>query len=262
MQRAAASRSRDVPQSPADMLARLRAQAPRVHCITNSVAQNFTANVLLAAGAMPSMTLAPRKSARSSRAPMRCWSISARSTRERREATALAIDAAPTSGACPGCSIRCSSTARRPRADFRRDAARRGSPARCGSTRPNSLRCRRRAGPKRALARFARPAQRVVALIRRHRPHHRRRARCAIENGHPLMARVTAMGCAASALVAACLAVEADAFARPPPALLTFGVAGEHRGGARAGPGSFAAAMLDALSTRLDWHDAASQKRG
>ena len=35
----------------ADVLARLRAKNPRVHCITNAVAQNFTANVLLAAGA-------------------------------------------------------------------------------------------------------------------------------------------------------------------------------------------------------------------
>ena len=34
---------------------------PRVHCITNAVAQNFTANVLLAAGAMPSMTIAPKE---------------------------------------------------------------------------------------------------------------------------------------------------------------------------------------------------------
>ena len=37
---------------------------------------------------------------------------------------------------------------------------------------------------------------------------------CRIANGHPLMARVTAMGCAGSALVAAVLAVEPDAFAR------------------------------------------------
>ena len=30
-----------------------------MHCITNAVAQDFTANVLLAAGAIPSMTIAP-----------------------------------------------------------------------------------------------------------------------------------------------------------------------------------------------------------
>src|SRR5689334_10285803 len=40
----------------ADVLARIRGRVPRVHCITNSVAQQFTANVLLAAGAIPSMT--------------------------------------------------------------------------------------------------------------------------------------------------------------------------------------------------------------
>src|SRR6185295_12648377 len=34
-----------------------RARAPRVHCITNAVAQHFTANVLLATGAIPSMTI-------------------------------------------------------------------------------------------------------------------------------------------------------------------------------------------------------------
>ena len=47
----------DVPQIAAALLERLRARSPRVHCITNAVAQNFTANVLLASGAVPSMTL-------------------------------------------------------------------------------------------------------------------------------------------------------------------------------------------------------------
>ena len=48
----------DLAHVTAEILARLRARRPRVHCITNNVAQNFTANVLLAAGAVPSMTLA------------------------------------------------------------------------------------------------------------------------------------------------------------------------------------------------------------
>ena len=43
----------------ADVLARIRERAPRVHCITNSVAQQYTANMLLAAGAVPSMTISP-----------------------------------------------------------------------------------------------------------------------------------------------------------------------------------------------------------
>ena len=43
----------------ADVLARIRARGPRVHCITNTVAQQYTANMLLAAGAVRSMTIAP-----------------------------------------------------------------------------------------------------------------------------------------------------------------------------------------------------------
>src|SRR5580704_4898752 len=45
----------------ADVLARIRDRAPRVHCITNTVAQNYTANMLLAAGAVPAMTIAPEE---------------------------------------------------------------------------------------------------------------------------------------------------------------------------------------------------------
>src|SRR5258707_1928367 len=49
----------NLPEFAADILARLRARSPRVHCITNAVAQNFTANALLAVGAVPSMTVPP-----------------------------------------------------------------------------------------------------------------------------------------------------------------------------------------------------------
>src|SRR5438067_11245086 len=48
----------DLPAITADVLERLRVRRPRVHCITNAVAQAFTANMLLAAGAVPSMTIA------------------------------------------------------------------------------------------------------------------------------------------------------------------------------------------------------------
>jgi len=51
----------ELAQSAPDILARLRARAPRIHCVTNAVAQNFTANVLLAAGCIPSMTLSPEE---------------------------------------------------------------------------------------------------------------------------------------------------------------------------------------------------------
>src|SRR5207237_288506 len=48
----------DLPATTADILERLRGRRPRVHCIANAVAQAFTANMLLAVGAVPSMTIA------------------------------------------------------------------------------------------------------------------------------------------------------------------------------------------------------------
>src|SRR5437764_2756599 len=51
----------DLPVIAADILERLRERRPRVHCITNAVAQAFTANMLLAAGAVPSMTIAQKE---------------------------------------------------------------------------------------------------------------------------------------------------------------------------------------------------------
>jgi hydroxyethylthiazole kinase len=81
-----------------------------------------------------------------------------------------------------------------------------------------------------------------------------------IENGHPLMARVTAMGCAASALVAAFLAIESDAFTATAAALLAFGVAGGIAGERASGPGSFPAALLDALYA-LDKHTLSEKAR-
>src|SRR5438876_10754382 len=50
--------SNELPQIAGEVLDRVRTQRPRVHCITNAVAQSFTANMLLAAGAVPSMTIA------------------------------------------------------------------------------------------------------------------------------------------------------------------------------------------------------------
>jgi hydroxyethylthiazole kinase len=65
------------------------------------------------------------------------------------------------------------------------------------------------------------------------------------------MAKVTAMGCAASALIAACLAIEADPFHASVAGLLMLGVAGEGAGKKAEGPGSFAVAIIDELH-RLD----------
>lgn len=72
-----------------------------------------------------------------------------------------------------------------------------------------------------------------------------------LRNGHPLMARVTGMGCTATAIVGAFLAVDRDAFRATVNGLTVIGVAGELAAELAAGPGSLQVHLLDALH-RLD----------
>ena len=68
-----------------------------------------------------------------------------------------------------------------------------------------------------------------------------------ITNGVPLMARVTGLGCTATALVGTCCAVTPDALDAAVSALAILGVAGERAASVAAGPGSLQVALLDAL---------------
>ena len=68
-----------------------------------------------------------------------------------------------------------------------------------------------------------------------------------IFNGHALMSRVTGMGCSASALCAAFVAVNPDAASAATHAMAVMGIAGEIAAGQALGPGSFVPHFLDAL---------------
>ena len=68
-----------------------------------------------------------------------------------------------------------------------------------------------------------------------------------VRNGHAMMSRVTGMGCTASALTGALLAVEASTFQAATQAMILTGIAGELAGASAAGPGSFQMYFLDAL---------------
>ena len=69
----------------------------------------------------------------------------------------------------------------------------------------------------------------------------------AVANGHPMMGRVTAVGCALTCLIGACCAVEPDPLIATADALAILGVAGEIAGADAAGPGSFRVHLIDAL---------------
>jgi hydroxyethylthiazole kinase len=68
-----------------------------------------------------------------------------------------------------------------------------------------------------------------------------------VANGHPMMARVTGTGCAATAIIGAFMAVDADPVRAAVTALAYYGVAGELAANAASGPGSFVPALIDAL---------------
>ena len=81
-----------------------------------------------------------------------------------------------------------------------------------------------------------------------------------VANGHPLMASVTGMGCTASALSGACLAVAAPPFAAAIAAMAITGIAGEMAADDARGPGSFQMHFLDALY-RLDDAEVARRQK-
>ena len=68
-----------------------------------------------------------------------------------------------------------------------------------------------------------------------------------LANGHPLMARVTGLGCTATALVGAALAVEKDRLAATAAGLSFLAIAGEIAAEKSPGPGSLQLHLLDAL---------------
>ncbi|MEL7020399.1 MAG: hydroxyethylthiazole kinase [Bacteroidota bacterium] len=68
-----------------------------------------------------------------------------------------------------------------------------------------------------------------------------------VSNGSPLMAKVTGMGCTATAIVGACVAVEKDMHAAATAAMCIMGVSGDLAAASASGPGSFQMNFLDSL---------------
>jgi hydroxyethylthiazole kinase len=235
----------ELPAIAADILERLRQRRPRVHCITNAVAQNFTANVLLAAGAVPSMTIAP-KEVRAFAARADALLVNLGTFDPERQKASLAAVAVANKAGIPWVLDPVFIDRSPPRAAFARKLV---------ALKPRALRLNvaefgALAGAKAeeaALARFAKTKRSVVGVTGERDLVCDASRLAAISNGHPLMARVTAMGCAASALVGATLAVEPDAWKAMAAALIVIGVAGEIAAARAHGPGSFAVEILDGV---------------
>ena len=235
----------DLPNLAGLLLERLRAEHTRVHAITNAAAQTLTANLLLAAGGIPSLTVAPEEvpafTSRSAALLVNLGTLDA----DRRAAIPRAI-ATARAHARPWVLDPVFVEASPPRLEFART---------CLADGPRVVRCN--AGEFTALAGddatpetmqdFAKAHGTVVALTGAVDLIADDTRLIRIENGHPMMARVTAMGCAGAALVAAFTALHDDALEAAAAALLASGVAGEIAACEAKGPGTFQPAFLDAL---------------
>jgi hydroxyethylthiazole kinase len=235
----------DMPQMAAALIARLRARRPRVHCITNVVAQNFTANVLLAAGCVPSMTLSPEEIGEFVAGADALLVNLGTFDGERREASAIAV-AAANGAKLPWVLDPVLIDRSAQRADFARGLVDE-TPAvvRLNSAEFSAL--RGEDSERQAIAAYARSHKTVIALSGATDLVSDGERLATVSNGHALMDKVTAMGCATSALVAACLSVEGDAWRAASAALAMIGVAGELAAAKADGPASFAVAIIDAL---------------
>lgn len=232
----------------ADVLQRLRQRAPRVHCLTNAVAQAFTANVLLALGAIPSMTLAaeevPAFAASADALLLNLGTLDD----TRRTAFALGLEVAERDGK-PWVLDPVFVDRSPPRLALAGDLILRS---------PTLLKVN--AGELAAMggadqlgaSSYAVTGAVDLVFCGGHQ--------LRLANGDPMMGRVTATGCAAGAVLGACLAVEPDPLLAAASGLSFVAIAGELAAREARGPGSFVPAFLDALYG-LDARTLAAQLR-
>lgn len=229
-----------VPSAEVELTRRLAERSPRVQCLTNTVAQAITANALLALGVRVSMAIHPDEVVAMTQGADAVL-INLGTLDPVREA---AIDRLVGSGVLSGkpvvldpvfvehSPLRMQRAARLAGLGLGRLAVR------GNRTEIDALRKVVGTPPHPVTWVTTGPIDVVELGVRRDE------ARA----GHPLMAGVTGLGCAAGAVVAAFMAIEADPVMAALAALTTFGRAGERAGLSCRGPGSFATAFLDELA--------------
>jgi hydroxyethylthiazole kinase len=221
----------------AAILAAVAKRRPRVHCLTNTVAQNLTANMLLAAGAVPSMASHPDEigaiAAGAGAILINLGTISPEGERAIPKLAALARERAIPLVLDP-VFVELSPLRLRLAEEVLRQPG---------------VTVRGNATEMAALAGVMGGARGVLGVTTGKIDRIEGGGRIlTVAHGHEWMTRVTGLGCASSALVAACRAVEPDAAIAAAAALTAYGIAGEIAAERAAGPGSFAMHLIDALA--------------
>lgn len=242
----------------ATTLAQFRQQSPLVHCMTNDVVQNITANVLLALNASPAMVIDAQEAAAFSAVADALLINVGTLTRDRMQSMLAAIDAAREAntpwtldpvavGALPLRTEFCHHLLERQPAAIRGNAseilalAEMGVLGRGVDTQHASHRAitaaqqlALRSGAIVAVSGevdYVTDGERIIA----------------VSGGDVLMTRVVGTGCALSATVAAFCALPGDRLTHVAVACQVMATAGSCAAGCASGPGSFQPAFLDAL---------------
>ena len=225
-------------------LCAVREHTPLVHSVTNLVVTAFNANALLAAGASPIMAHAVEEVAELAR--LSGAVVVNIGTLDAQWVPAMQLASAYRHTVLADLLARRPTLVRGNASEILSLAGHSGQTKGVDSTDP----VERAVGAAQTLAQrhgcvvcVSGPEDHVIAPDGRH---------AVLRNGHPLMTRVTGVGCSASALVGAFAAVQPDAWRACASAMAFWGVAGQlaaERLGPGAGTGSYAVALLDAAST-------------
>lgn len=243
----------------ADVIASLRTSAPLVHCLTNVVVSQFTANVLLAAGAAPAMVHSAQEAGALARVAGGVLVNLGTVTSVTAEAMRVAVKEA--AGAGRPWVLDPVAVGPLPwRTELAHELLESAPPA---VVRGNASEILALDGggtggrgvdssdaPEAALAAASALARRYGCAVAVSGPEDvltdgTRVVR--VSNGHPLLPVVTGTGCSLGALVAACTAVTGDALLAATAATGLLTVAAETAATRSAGPGTFAVALIDAL---------------
>lgn len=240
-------------------LERVRADAPLVQCITNTVAANVTANVLLALGASPAMADVPGEAGPFARVASGLLINLGTPAAEQRKAILEAASAANDAGtpwvldpvAVGALPVRTTLAEQlrelRPtvvRGNASEILALAGTGA--GGRGVDSSDGVDDAMP--AARSLAERAASVVAVSGQVDAITDGREVVRIANGNPLLTKITGGGCALGAVMAAFAAVDDDQMATTAAAVTVYTIAAELAAERAAGPGSFQVAFLDALA--------------
>lgn len=237
---------------------RLRTHSPLVHCMTNQVVKNFTANVLLALGAAPAMVEDAEEAAQFAGAAQGLLINLGTLDRPQVAAMRAAIAAANTAGtpwvldpvAVGVLSLRTRFAAQvltQKPALIRGNASEilalagaegGGRGVESGKSSEVALNAARQLA--RATGAVVLVSGRVDYIVAQD-------TETAVANGHPLLTRVTGVGCAMGAVCAAALAVADHPVEAAVATAVLFGVAGELAAQKAPHPGSFAVQFLDTL---------------